>query len=113
MKTTIKQLAALAIFSFIFLAGNVNAKGNKAIASSLEKTVETSLELESWMTDATIWSTADTKLVVTETEAETDLEIENWMTDESTWEVAPKLVLETENSLEVENWMVNENNWKI
>jgi hypothetical protein len=111
MKTTIKQLVALAIFSFIFLAGNVNAEGNKAIASSLETTTETSLQLENWMINDAIWNT-NTAMFVTE-ESEADLEMENWMTDESTWEVAPKLVLETEDNLELENWMVDENNWKI
>ena len=111
MKTTIKQLAALAIFSLIFLVGNVNAKGNKAIASSLETTVETSLQLESWMTEDAIWNTGSTRLVEQETEA--TMEMECWMTDESTWEIAPKHTVETDGKLELEQWMVNENNWKI
>ena len=111
MKTTIKQLVALAIFSFIFLAGNVNAEGNKAIASSLETTTETSLKIENWMIDDAVWNTNTTAFVAEE--SETSLEMENWMKDESTWEVAPKLVFETEDSLELESWMLNENNWKI
>lgn len=111
MKTTIKQLVALAIFSFIFLAGNVNAEGNKAIASSLETITETSLQLENWMTDQAVWNTNNATVIVEESDA--SLEMEAWMTDESTWEVEPQLVLETEQRLEFENWMINENNWKI
>ncbi len=112
MKTTIKQLAALAIFSIILLAGNVNAEAHESItASSLETTVETTLEMESWMTDESIWSTAITEIVFEE--ADSELEMESWMTDTTNWEVTPKIVMETETGLEMENWMVNENNWKI
>jgi len=112
MKTRIKQLTAMVIFAIILLAGNVNAEGNKAIlASSLETSVETSLQMESWMTDEAVWNTSSAAIVVIETEA--DLEMENWMTDDETWEVSPRLVQETENKLELEQWMMNENNWKI
>ena len=112
MKTTLKQLAALIIFAILFLAGNVNAEGHKSItASSLETTVETTLEMESWMTDEAVWNTATTEIVFEETDSK--LEIQSWMTDAVKWEVAPKLVMETETGLELENWMVDENNWKI
>lgn len=112
MKTTIKQLAALAIFSVILLAGNRNAEAHELVtASSLETTVETTLEMENWMTDEAIWNTATTEIVFEE--ADSELEMESWMTDATNWEVAPKFVMETEAGLEMENWMVNENNWKI
>lgn len=112
MKTQFKQLAAMAIFAIIFLAGNVHAKGNKAIiASGLETAVETTLEMENWMTDATIWNT--TSIVGVEIEAESGLEMENWMTDKETWEVSPNLVQDTDSELELEQWMFNEKNWKI
>lgn len=112
MKARMKQLAALAIFSIIFLAGNVNAKGNKAItASSLETTVETTLEMESWMTNEAIWNTANTEVVTVETDNQ--LELEGWMINPENWEVTPEIVMEPESGLELENWMVNENNWKI
>jgi hypothetical protein len=112
MKTTIKQLAALTIFSIIFLTGNVSAKGNKAItASSLETTVETTLEMENWMVDEAIWNTNVTEIMVAETDSE--LELEGWMTDASNWKVAPQVVMETEAGLELENWMVCDDNWRI
>jgi len=112
MKTGIKQLTAMAIFAIILLAGNVKAEGNKAIlASSLETSVETSLQMENWMTDEAIWNTSSSAIFVNETDAE--LEMENWMVDDETWEVTPRLVQETENNLELEQWMINENNWKI
>jgi len=112
MKTRSKQLTAMAIFAIILLAGNVNAKGNKAIlASGLETTVETSLQMENWMTDEAVWNTTSTAIIANEADA--DLEMENWMVDDKTWEVSPQLVQETENKMELEQWMINENNWKI
>ncbi len=112
MKTGIKQLSALAIFAIILLAGNVKAEGNKAIlASSLETTEETSLQLENWMTNEAVWNTNTTAIIVNEADAE--LELENWMVDDTNWEVMPRLVQETDNKLELEQWMFNESNWKI
>lgn len=114
MKTQFKQLAAMAIFAIIFLAGNVHAKGNKAIiVSGLETTVETTLEMENWMTDASVWNTTNFVGLEIEAESEVEMEMENWMTDTETWEVMPNLVQETDSDLELEQWMLNENNWKI
>lgn len=136
MKTTIRQFVAIAIFSFI-LAGNVNAKEHSLNASSLETIEETSLEMESWMTDASLWNTGGVPMMEAETtlrlenwmtdarvwntnntdfsevEAESTLNIENWMTDQATWKVVPEVKTEIENRLVLENWMINKNTWKI
>ena len=137
MKTTIKQFVALAFFAFIF-AGNVNAKEHRLNASSQETIVENALEMENWMTDASVWNTGSVAIAEVETEAslqlenwmidasvwnttdadllkaanESALDMESWMTDQAIWEVVPQ-VEETETRLVLENWMVNDNTWKI
>jgi hypothetical protein len=112
MKARMKQLTALAIFAILFLGGNANAKENKAItASGLETTLETTLEMETWMTSEAIWNTSKTEVVSVETDSR--LELEGWMINPGNWDETPQLVMEPETGLELEDWMVNENNWKI
>ena len=111
MKTTINKLAAGFIFVLLLLAGNVRAEGNDVTASSLENTMETSLQLENWMTDETVWTITNTAVLTVE--AETGLEMENWMTNESTWEVKHPLLSETETDLQLEGWMTNNKIWNI
>ena len=111
MKTTINKFAAAVIFAFILLAGNVRAEGNDATASSLESITETTLQLENWMTDESLWNVAATETFTVDLES--GLEIENWMMDNSTWNVINSQSVESESSLQLEEWMTNENIWNI
>jgi len=111
MKTTFNKLSAVVIFAFILLAGNVKAEGNDVTASSLENVIETSLQMENWMTDPSLWSISTSGAFVMESEA--GLEMENWMTNDSTWEVKHPVVSETETSLQLEDWMTNNKIWNI
>lgn len=111
MTTTMNKFAAAAIFTFIILAGNVRAEGNDATASSLENITETTLQLENWMTDATVWNVSATEIFAVETESE--LNLENWMIDDSNWKVKQNLVSESESGLNLENWMMKEKTWNI
>lgn len=110
MKATINKLAAAVIFAFILLAGNVRAEGNDAIASSLENTIEATLQLENWMTDETVWNVTETSITM---EAEEGLEMENWMISDSTWEVKTTQNVEKDADLQLEEWMINKKVWNI
>lgn len=110
MKTRNNQLVAAAIFSFIFLVGNVSAKGTEIKASSLE-IIEEKLELENWMINENYWNNETT--IWFEQASDVSLELESWMTDKNVWKANKTRVLETEldEELVVEDWMKIENNW--
>ena len=112
MKTTVKKLAAGTIFALILLAGNVRANGTEMKASSLD-IVETSLQLENWMTNETIWNNNSTYTLDFGLETEADLELENWMTSDSNWEYAMVIEIEPEAELEIEDWMTSEEVWNV
>lgn len=101
MKTTIKQIAAVTFIALLFLVGN-------AKASSLENNEKT-LQLESWMTDYSIWDFKSNCILEYGQETEEALIIENWMTNENVWNL--NYFNETEASLELEDWMTNEEVW--
>ena len=63
MKTTVKQIASLAFIALILFVGNVKADGTEIKATSL-KTIETSLELENWMTNETVWNTNSLNVIL-------------------------------------------------
>ena len=56
MKTIVKQLATGTFLTFLLLVGNVNAEGTETNTLNSE-IIETSLQVENWMTDETIWNT--------------------------------------------------------
>ena len=111
MKTTMKKLAAGTFVALILLVGNVNAEGTEVKASSHEA-LETTLQLEKWMTDESIWNSNSANVAEFVQETETSLEIENWMTSEETWNVNNNFVEETEAGMELESWMLNNKIWK-
>jgi len=110
MKTTVKQLAAGTLVALILLVGNVNAEGTQAKASNRE-TIETTLQLEKWMTDESIWNRNPISVIDVNTQLEPAMEIENWMTETETWNTENRLVNAPDNALELESWMTNENIW--
>lgn len=103
MKTKIKQVTAATLIVLSLMVIGINASATKLPGC---KVVESSLGLEDWMTDETIWSTAN---VYTE-ETEANLIIEDWMTSESTWLVVEKAI---EHELALENWMTDAENWNV
>jgi hypothetical protein len=112
MKTTVKQLAAGTFIALLLLVGNVNAEGTEAKASSHE-TIETTLQLEKWMTDEFIWNTNSVNITDFSQETETGLELESWMTNQESWSLSNSFVEETEAAMELENWMTNETEWNV
>ena len=109
MKTTVKQLAAGTLIALLLLVGNANAEGTEKITTN--QSIETSLQLEPWMIDETIWnSTKPVDFEITQ-ETETGLELENWMTCSKTWRFENNLPEETESEMEIENWMTSEEIW--
>jgi hypothetical protein len=111
MKTTVKQLAAGTFIALLLLVGNVKAEGTEANASSHES-IETTLQLEKWMTDETIWNKNSIYMGEFVQEKETNMELENWMTSKETWNLNNNLVEETENPMKLEGWMTSEETWK-
>ena len=109
MKTILKQLAAATLIALL-LVGNVNANGTQIKASGHEN-IETSLQLENWMTDENIWNTNAFNTADFTLETETELALENWMTDTETWSLSTQFATETEAAMEVEGWMTNEELW--
>ena len=136
MKTKMNHLVTIAIFTLLFLGGNVSAKGTEIIASSHENIKEQALIIEDWMLNEKNWNNTAFVSFTNETEnslelenwmltennwenwflmeanqnvAEETLELENWMTDQNVWTV--QVTLENESKLALENWMNNENNW--
>ena len=105
MKTTVKQIAAVTFIALILLVGNAKADGTETIASSHEN-IETTLQLENWMTDETIWNTNSLEFVQ---ETEATLELENWMINDDKWNTE-NTYIETE--LTVEPWMIDNNIWE-
>jgi hypothetical protein len=112
MKTTMKQLTAGTFIALILLVGNVNAKGTEVNASSHEN-IETTLQLEKWMTDEGIWNTSTAKVAEFDQETETALELENWMTNSETWNLNYNFIEETETGMSLESWMMNEKIWDL
>ncbi len=112
MKTTMKQLTAGTFIALLLLVGNVKAEGTESKASGHEN-IESSLQLEKWMTNDAIWNTNTTKFAELVQESETTLEIENWMTNSETWNSKTNFVEETETGMSLENWMMNEKIWDL
>ena len=110
MKTTVKQLTATTFIALFLIAIGVKAEGVTTKLSVNEAT-ETTLRLENWMTDQTIWSTSNMEFFVLE--SDDNLEVEDWMTNAETWNANFNFYDEAESSLEVENWMTDVETWNV
>jgi len=110
MKTTMKQLATATFIALILLVVNVKAEGTERIAS-INESIETTLQLENWMTDETIWNTNSCSNHEFYQETETGLELESWMTNAATWNFEFDFLQVTESGLELESWMTSEETW--
>ena len=108
MKTTVKQIAAATFIALILLAGNVKATDTKV---SSQEAIETTLQLENWMTNESIWNTNSINHAEFVRETETSMELENWMTNAETWNPNNSFVNEAESGLELEDWMTNDETW--
>ena len=111
MKTTVKQITAGAFLAVLLLIGNTNVKGSEI--ESLNRTMETTLKVENWMMDETVWDTKSLNNYEVALEAETNVEIGNLMTSENAMILSNYLVAETEAGLEMENWMTCEKVWNF
>ncbi|HSH20310.1 MAG TPA: hypothetical protein VLA03_07640 [Draconibacterium sp.] len=110
MKTTVKQLAAATLIALLLVIGNVNAEGTETKAL-IRESIETTLQLENWMTNEAVWNKNAFNFGEYFQETESNLQIENWMTSDKTWSSNKSFVEETETSLELECWMTCEKIW--
>lgn len=108
MKTTLKQLAAGTIIAILLMAGNVQAEGTETKTTS--QAVETTLQLEKWMTSENLINTNLSLITETEQESETELDIEGWMTSPDSWILNNSIVEEKESEMVLENGMVKSEN---
>ena len=108
MKTTMRQLATGTVLAFLLLTGNANANGTAPKHTRFGER-EATLQLESWMTNETIWNS--NTIVICEFTVETEFEhkIENWMINAEIWNFNNTFTEETEPGLEIENWMTDQN----
>lgn len=110
MKTTVKQFATGTFLAFFLFIVNVNAEGTEK-RNFGHKSIETSLKLESWMTDETIWNTNSALFSDVVQETETDSNFENWMTSAEIWNSNFRFAEETDAELKAEDWMMNDAIW--
>ncbi len=110
MKTTVKQIATGTFIALILLVVNVKAEGTEKTFSIYES-IETTIQLENWMTDETIWGTNFNNIEEFYQETETGIELENWMTNSETWNLDFNYFEEKETGLELESWMTNAETW--
>ncbi|MBN2637047.1 MAG: hypothetical protein JXR61_12310 [Prolixibacteraceae bacterium] len=112
MKTTMKQLAAGTILALLIsISINVNAKGKEALKASNFESIETTMELESWMIDSEIWD--GTEAFIFEEIAEEILALEDWMVCDENWIDIENMRIETQYDidLKLESWMTNSVVW--
>ena len=111
MKTTMKQLAAGTILALLLMVGNVHAEGKEATKASSLESIETTIELESWMIDESVWNIASSSVL--EIGSEESLKLENWMINDETWNKIQNVkdTINVESSLGLENWMTDNLVW--
>ncbi len=112
MKTTMKQFATLTVLSFLLLTGNANAHG-RAVKHTCSEESESTLQLESWMTNEIIWEVNSADIAEFAEEAESELTVENWMIDTESWNFNSVFAKETEAGLTIEDWMIDYNVWNV
>ena len=111
MKTTMKQLAAGTILGLLLIAVNVHAEGKEATKASSLESIETTMEIESWMIDDNIWNiTASNAL---EDVTEESLNLEDWMISDENWNNIQNMdsTTEMETSMDLECWMTDSFVW--
>lgn len=110
MKTKIRTFIAMCALGIIGITNiSATADNKKVFNAGIVTETEEVLNIESWMTEGSYW-TSETK--VSTFEAEEALEVESWMIDESFWtSESSAITLETEEALEVELWMTDESFW--
>ena len=111
MKTTMKQLAAGTILGLLLIAVNVHAEGKgTTIASSLES-IETTMEIENWMIDESVWNLASTCNL--DEAIEESLNLEDWMISDENWNNIQNMdsATEMETSMDLECWMTDSLVW--
>lgn len=110
MKATVKQLTTITFISFLLMVLNVKAEGTERRTALKNENIETTLKLENWMTDETIWNTNTTSFFISQ-EKETELSLDDWMTNSTTWNTGFNFTEETESALELEDWMTSKSTW--
>ena len=112
MKTTMKQLATVTALAFLLLTGNANAHG-RAMKHVCFDESESTLRLESWMTNETNWNSNTTVISEFTIETEPEQIVETWMINTEIWNFNNKFTEATEADLAIEDWMTAQNVWNV
>ncbi|MFA5327775.1 MAG: hypothetical protein WC384_08300 [Prolixibacteraceae bacterium] len=110
MKTTVKQFATGTFLALLLIVVNVKAEG-KVVKVSDSKSMETAIQLENWMTDATIWNANSLAYTNFALYKEPALELEDWMSNEEIWKLNYNLAEEADKGMEIESWMTTNEIW--
>lgn len=110
MKTTIKHLTAGTFIAFLLMVGNVNAEGTEVKASGHEN-IETSLQIEKWMTEEFLLNSNSVYYSEIVPETESVMVLENWMTAPESWNPVTDFTEEKDSAMELETWMTSEATW--
>lgn len=110
MKTTMKQFTASAFLTLLMLVGNVNAEGTQAKASGRENSNESSLQVEKWMIENTIWNAEERNTNLNSTGNFDSLQIEDWMIESNLSEASYFVSETSEQELKLEDWMTENSN---
>lgn len=110
MRTKVKGIATATFIAVLLMVGN--AKATELKANSI-KSIETEqkLQIETWMTNETVWNTSALNSMDFAVETETEIELESWMTNTELWNTNKVFEQELESELLVEIWMTNDKTW--
>ena len=112
IRTKLNEILLTALLIAFLVIGNANANGTElSVASSLENTVETKLEVEEWMISGHHWEVFEE--IYIEEASDPVFKVEAWMIDENNWfyNNSTCFAPEAEEPLKIEKWMINENYW--
>ena len=106
METKIKQVTAATFIALLLMAVGIKADASATKLTNANK-AETTLQVEDWMIDETIWNASEMSFFTYETDAA--LKVEDWMTDKATWAITEIMA---EEKLTVEDWMLDSKIWE-
>lgn len=107
MKTTLQRITTATFIALLLLAGNIQSVGTETKVSGQEFD-ETSLHLENWMTDETVWNLNLVNMADFIQETEGEMELESWMLSDDYWNIGETVY---EKELTLESWMTDSEIW--
>ena len=106
MKTRVFFSTLVLLIASYLLSGAATAKGREArTVIHVESATDAELTIENWMVNECYWKCMEFNCLARDYDEA--LELESWMTDASLWANPAGFVAEKESPLELEAWMTN------